>query len=225
MDTIKVYIERGKKRSFACAIEWPGWCRNGRDENSALKALFDSGSRYAQIFQSSPIKFQAPTDPSMFIVTERLDGNATTDFGAPSILLDADTQSVDQLELERYQTLLLTCWQAFDRAIQRATGKELRKGPRGGGRELEKIVRHVIEADRGYLRRLAWKQKREPEKEIHETLHQTRQAVQSALVDAVRGGLPEAGPRGGVIWPPRYFVRRVAWHVLDHTWEIDDRIL
>jgi hypothetical protein len=25
-------------------------------------------------------------------------------------------------------------------------------------------------------------------------------------------------------WPPRYVVRRAAWHVLDHAWEIEDRI-
>jgi hypothetical protein len=33
------------------------------------------------------------------------------------------------------------------------------------------------------------------------------------------------GPRGGVHWTPRYFVRRAAWHMLDHAWEIEDRIL
>ena len=27
-----VYLELGTKRVFACALEWPGWCRGGRDE-------------------------------------------------------------------------------------------------------------------------------------------------------------------------------------------------
>ncbi len=27
------------------------------------------------------------------------------------------------------------------------------------------------------------------------------------------------------LWTARSFVRRVAWHTLDHTWEIEDRIL
>jgi hypothetical protein len=46
-----------------------------------------------------------------------------------------------------------------------------------------------------------------------------------ALDSATREPLPEKGPRGGIIWPARYFVRRTAWHVLDHAWEIEDRIL
>ena len=60
--------------------------------------------------------------------------------------------------------------------------------------------------------------------DLAEELHRTREAILDALAVAAAGDLPEKGPRGGVIWPPRYFIRRVAWHVLDHTWEIDDRI-
>jgi hypothetical protein len=57
-----------------------------------------------------------------------------------------------------------------------------------------------------------------------EALRLTREAIQQALEVAMKEGLPEKGPRGGVIWPARYFGRRVAWHVLDHAWEIEDRI-
>ena len=38
-----------------------------------------------------------------------------------------------------------------------------------------------------------------------------------------RPGAPPPGPRGGKRWLPRYFVRRVGWHVLDHALEIEDR--
>jgi len=41
----------------------------------------------------------------------------------------------------------------------------------------------------------------------------------------VRGEIPHQGPRGGALWTPRYFVRRVAWHTVDHLWEIEDRIV
>jgi hypothetical protein len=51
--------------------------------------------------------------------------------------------------------------------------------------------------------------------------HRRRQA---ALAAGARGELPERGPRGGARWTPRSFVRRVAWHVLDHAWEIEDRL-
>lgn len=53
----------------------------------------------------------------------------------------------------------------------------------------------------------------------------TRAAIRAALVAAARGELPERGPRGGAIWTPRYYVRRAAWHTLDHAWEIEDRTL
>lgn len=225
MNPIKVFVEIGKKRIFAGAVDWPGWCRSARDEESALQALIDYGPRYAQVLHSREIEFQVPTDASDLIVTERHDGNATTDFGAPAIILDADREPIDRTEFEHLQTSLLACWQAFDRAVQRATGRELRKGPRGGGRDLEEIVDHVLGADEGYLARLAWKHKREGGKNPMEELGRSRQAIMNALEVAVQGDLPERGPRGGIIWPPRYFIRRVAWHVLDHAWEIDDRIV
>jgi hypothetical protein len=224
MNSIKVFIETGKKKIFVGAVGWPGWCRSARDEITALQAVIDYGPRYAQVLHSTEIDFQVPNDASDLMVTERHDGNATTDFGAPAIILDADREPIDQMEFERLQTILLACWQAFDRAVQRAPGRELRKGPRGGGRDVDKIIDHVLEADRGYLTRLAWKHNREGENNPVEELSRTRRAILNALEAAVNGDLPEQGPRGGIIWPPRYFIRREAWHVLDHAWEIDDRI-
>jgi hypothetical protein len=56
-------------------------------------------------------------------------------------------------------------------------------------------------------------------------LHATRSAILQTLERAAQGAMPPAGPRGGQRWPARYFVRRAAWHVLDHAWEIEDRRL
>jgi len=225
MKSIKVFVEIGQKRVIVGAVDWPGWCRSSRDERTALQALIGYGPRYAQVLHGKEIEFQAPTDESDLIVTERHAGNATTDFGAPAIILNADREPMDQMEFERLQPLLLACWQAFDSAFQRATGRELRKGPRGGGRDIAKILDHVLEAERGYLARLAWKHKRESGKNPVEELSGSRLAILNALEVAVNGDLPEEGPRGGIIWPPRYFIRRAAWHILDHAWEIDDRIV
>ena len=47
--------------------------------------------------------------------------------------------------------MLRACWRAFDRAAAKAEGVELRKGPRGGGRDLDQIVEHVLDADGAYL--------------------------------------------------------------------------
>ena len=224
MNSIKVFVETGMKRIFVGAVDWPGLCRTAQHENAALQAMIDYGSRYAQVLHSKEIEFQIPNAASELIVAERHTGNSTTDFGAPAIMLDADREAIDQMEFERLQTILLACWQAFDSAVQQTAGKELQKGPRGGGRDAEKIIDHVLEADRGYLARLAWKHKREDGNSPLEELSLTRGTILKALEAAVNGELPEQGPRGGIIWPPRYFIRRVAWHVLDHAWEIEDRI-
>ncbi len=222
---IEVYLEIGQKRTFAGALDWPGWCRLGRDEPSALQALLDYGPRYAQILHSAEIAFQAPNNLSAFTVVERLPGAATTDFGAPDVAPAADMPPLHETDVRRYQTLLAAYWQAFDAAVLAATGKELRKGPRGGGRDLEGIIDHVLGADAAYLTSLGQRFKRNESGDRTEELERMRQAILAALAVAVRGELPERRPRGGVIWKPRYFVRRVAWHVLDHVWEIEDRVV
>jgi hypothetical protein len=224
-DRIEVYFEVGQKRTFAGAIDWPGWCRGGRDADTALQALCDSGPRYARALRGSKLGFHAPKDVSAFKVVERLEGNATTDFGAPDAAPAADAEPVDAAALRRYEALLRACWDAFDAAIAAAGDKELRLGPRGGGRQLEGIIQHVLGADAGYLSALGWKLKQEKGADWRAELERTRQALLDGLGAAARGEIAERGPRGGARWSPRYFVRRVAWHVLDHAWEIEDRIV
>lgn len=225
MNQLNVYLEIGKKRTFAGALDWPGWCRSGRDEPSALEALLDYGPRYADVLRPAGIEFQPPGDESTFTIVERLEGNATTDFGAPAVAPAMDDEPIDEDELQRFQAVLKACWQAFDAAVQAAGDKELRKGPRGGGRETEGIVRHVVESDAGYLSALGWKFKPDKTADLSQQLEQVRQAILEALVAAAHGEIAAQGPRGGMRWRPRYFVRRTAWHVLDHAWEIEDRIL
>ncbi len=224
-DRIDVYFETGQKRTFAGAVEWPGWCRIGRDEPSALQALFDYGPRYAGVLQAAGIAFGVPGDPAAFNVIERLEGSSATDFGAPGAVPAADARTADEDELRRLQALLAACWQAFDRAVEAAVGRELRKGPRGGGRDVEGIVQHVIGGDQSYLSALGWSLRLSKDVGSVETLRLIRQAIPQGLAASARGEIPARGPRGGVRWTPRYFVRRSAWHVLDHAWEIEDRLV
>ena len=222
---IPVYLEVGQKRTFAGALEWPGWCRGGRDEASALAALVEYGPRYAGIFSSTRLAFTPPADPEAFAVAERLIGNSTTDFGAPDLAPRHDAEPFDEAERERSEAILAAIWRAFDQAVSAAEGWELRKGPRGGGRDRDGIVRHVLGADAGYLRRLAQTFNQDDDVPLSDELERTRAAILTALAAAARGEIPEEGPRGGKIWTPRYYVRRVAWHTLDHAWEIEDRML
>ena len=220
---IRVYFEIGQKRTFAGAIDWPGWCRSGRDEESALRALLDYGPRYAGAVRLTRLEFEPPLDTSMFTVIEWLTGNATTDFGAPALAPSEDALPVDETQLRYFEELLKACWKKFDTARRAAAGMELRKGPRGGGRETEAIIRHVIEADQAYLGKIGWKLRINERDHPETKLDQARQAILGGVAASAGGELPAQGPRGSVYWTPRYFVRRVAWHVLDHAWEIEDR--
>lgn len=225
-DKIDVYLEIGAKRTFAGALDWPGWCRRGRDEESALQALADYGSRYAAALRRAGVDFRPPDDPAVFTVVERLEGDATTDFGAPGAFPSADARenAVGDAELARFADILRGCWAAFDAAAEAAEGVELRKGPRGGGRDLDKMIAHVLGADAAYLRTLGWKYEVDDAADVAERLSVTRAAMLDGLGAAARGELPTEGPRGGVRWSARYFVRHAAWHTLDHAWEIEDRI-
>ncbi|HEY2979924.1 MAG TPA: hypothetical protein VGJ22_01980, partial [Anaerolineales bacterium] len=194
----------------------------GRDEDSALTALLDYGSRYARVLRPANLPFHAPQDVSAFKVVERLKGNATTDFGAPDASPSDDKQPLKDAEFGRLQAVLKSCWQAFDEAVRAAKGKELRKGPRGGGRELDGIVEHVIGSELAYLASLGWKVS--VDDNAGRDLKQIRQESLEAARASAAGEIPKRGPRGGVRWTARYFVRRVAWHVLDHAWELEDRV-
>ena len=221
----EVYLEVGQKKIFAGALDWPGWCRSARDEGTALAALVVYAPRYAKIFSRTTIDFVPPDDPAAFTVVERLTGNSTTDFGAPDVAPSRDAEPFDEAARERSEAILTAIWRAFDRAVRAAEGKELRKGPRGGGRERDGIVRHVLGADAAYLRRVGQKFSQDEGAPLDDELRRTREAIRAALAAGVRGEIPDQGPRGGALWAPHYFVRRVSWHVVDHLWEIEDRIV
>jgi hypothetical protein len=223
---IAVYLEIASKRTMASARDWPGWCRGGRSEEEALAALLEYGKRYATIVSGVEPDFRAPADAGNFRVVERVAGNSGTDYGVPSMTVATDPEPMAGAELERATRLLRACWDAFDRAVEMAQGKELSKGPRGGGRELDGIMRHVVESEAGYADRIGLKLKwgdLATLPALREALTLSRERILEGLADVAEVGTPPPGPRGGARWPARYFVRRVAYHVVDHTWEIEDR--
>jgi hypothetical protein len=220
-----IYLEIGQKKVFAAAVDWPGWCCHGRDEASAMQALLEAGPRYARLLHGTDLAFNVPESVKAFHILERVEGSATTDFGAPDKLIASDDKPFGSGELERAKTLLNVYWRAFDVMVETAVGQELRKGPRGGGRDLAAIVEHVMGADASYLRTLGWKFTETKDEDREQKLARLRQEIRNGLDAAAAGQLAEIGPRGGKRWPPRYFIRRSAWHVIDHIWEIEDRIV
>lgn len=214
---LPVYLEIGSKRVFAGALDWPGWSRSGRDEGSALDALLAYRQRYATVVARAGLPF--PDAVPEFEIVERLTGNATTDFGAPGVPPAADHSALTGTELQRQIDLLVACWGTLDEVVThtRTAGTALRTGPRGGGRDLAKIESHVLEAEQAYLRGLGARSPRTGGAAAQ------REAALAAL-SARALGLAVENPSGVQRpWSPRYFVRRAAWHVLDHAWEVEDR--
>ena len=218
MTRIDVYVEAGTTRTFAAAVDWPGWCRSAKDEAGALAALVSYRSRYAAVAARAHLRLPA-VGPSDLDVVERVVGNATTNFGAPGIVPELDRVARDgsarRRRRERDAALVEASWQVFDDVVDGAPAV-LRKGPRGGGRDRDVIVRHVLDGENSYARKIGVRRPvADPSKPGE------MESARRALLDAIRTAeVPEAGSPG---WPPAYCARRVAWHVLDHAWEIEDK--
>jgi len=215
---LAVVLETGKKRAFASATDWPGWSRSGRDADAAIEALVAAGPRYAEVVRGSTPAFRSPKDVRGVEIVERLPGDATTDFGAPGAVAQADRRPLAGRELAGWRDLLRACWDALDEAAEAAKGVRLTPGPRGGGRSRASILEHVSGAESGYARRLGT---------VTSIPSSGTEAIREAILEgidvAATEGQPAAGPRGGQIYPVRYVIRRTAWHALDHAWEIEDR--
>ncbi len=219
--TLRVYLERGDKRTFAGALDWPGWSRSGRDDEQALEALLAYAPRYAAVVKRAGLKESVPGADAKVDIVQRLSGGGGTDFGVPSVATKQDAEPLKGKELDRQRALLEASWKAFDAAARSARGRTLRLGPRGGGRNLAKMTGHVLEAEVAYLGALGSKP---PKGAAKDEMAAVRKAALATL-DAVANGRPIENPRNTLHpWSPRYFVRRSAWHALDHAWEIEDRI-
>ena len=210
-----VFIEAGSKRVFACAADWPGWCRAGKDEAAAIAALSAYASRYAPVAKKARVAFDTDTASALRVV-ERLAGTATTDFGAPDAKAERDTRPLAAPEAKRQAALVNAAWAIFDDVIGKAPAK-LRKGPRGGGRDRDQIADHVLGAEGAYVRKLGLSLK-PPATTDRAGIAAFRAAIAEAIARPSTGKAPvEKG------WPQRYAARRIAWHVMDHAWEIQDR--
>jgi hypothetical protein len=208
---LRVLIEATPKKVYVSALDWPGLARWGRDEASALEALLAAADRYAPVAAAAGLAFDA--DALEVVVEEQVEGDASTAFGVPAIIAAADREPSDATEAARLASLVEAAWLTFDR-IAAAAPEALRKGPRGGGRDRSKVVGHVLDAEGAYASVLGLKHR----------------PVDAASITAMRADLlavlrrpSEGTPVAGGKWPARYAARRIAWHVLDHAWEIEDR--
>jgi hypothetical protein len=217
---LRVLVEqptRGK-RWVAVAADWPGLERGGRTEHEAVEKVAHYVSRYLPVARRARLgsELAAQTEPE---IIGRYPGVGSTDFWgisfAPSPL---DREPFDAATFDRSVRLLRAAWAEFDETAS-GVSAELRPGPRGGGRSRDLIVRHVL-ANEGkeFAKRV------NARSETEDLLTPTGRAEhRDRFVEAMRDWYREGKPLGK--WTIPYLLRHTAYHVLDHTWEMQDRDL
>lgn len=213
---IEIGEEHVAKRAFAWGIDWPGWCRSGKTVVLAHEALATAASRYAVVAAVAGLDFPDSVTADAFESVESVEGGATTDFGAPERITPRDQRPTDAAEAVRLTRIVEAAWSVLGDVVASAPA-ELRKGPRGGGRDRDKIVAHVVMAEHAYARNMGLKLA-EPDPAHPASVAELRAAI-AAILREPSDGSPIAGRK----WTRRYAARRIAWHVLDHAWEIEDR--
>jgi len=218
-EPVRVMLEQGKKkRVVACAFDWPGWDRSARIGADVVAVLAAYRPRYAKVaeFAGFGAEFAATGE---FDVVERLDGIGMTDYyGLSGKAATPEKAPMTEAECERKVALLRACWITFDNLAARVS-PELRKGPRGGGWDKDRIIRHVNGAE---IDEFAPKVGVKVPLETRDDAEALR-AYRDAFVDGIR----EHHARGETArsWPLQFLIRRCAWHMLDHAWELEDRDL
>jgi hypothetical protein len=206
-----VSLEIGRKRVFASALDWPGWCRSGKSVEVALETLAGYASRYAPVVARAGLAFPAGL-PDRLEVVEQVAGDATTDFGAPGAITLSEQALVDaprQLGWLRSSTAgpSSTRWPPAHRGAPKGSTRR-RPGP-------TKMIGHVVGAEAGYARYLGLSPGTSPATPPRWPSCATRwPGARPAWTQ------PYSERRS---WPPRYAARRIAWHALDHAWEMQDR--
>ena len=214
-DRIETAIESVPKRVFQWGVDWPGWCRSGKTETDALERLVDAAERYNVVIDRAGLEPLTVSAHDLYVV-DSIVGGPATQFGVPERSSASDQRPTDAAEADRMARLVEAGWSVLDEIVASAPA-ELRKGPRGGGRDRDKAYEHVVLAEHSYARSMGLKLPT-PDPAKPASIAVVRDAI-AALLREPSDGSPIEGRK----WNRRYAARRVAWHVLDHAWEIEDR--
>ena len=145
---IRVVLEGGPKakKFVAYAIDWPGWSRGAKTADQAFKTFAAYQDRYRAIAVRAGRQKEFDEAQELEIVEERV-GTGSVDFWAISFSASSfEQEPMDAAELERKITVLQACWDYFDEVAARVS-PEMRKGPRGGGRDRDTIIGHTVRVE------------------------------------------------------------------------------
>jgi hypothetical protein len=216
---VRVMVERGtKKRVVASAFDWPGWDRSTKLGGDVLAVLESYRARYAKVAEAAGYGTQFAAAGRLDVV-EEVDGIGMTDYyGLSGRTATPELDPMSDADCNRKIALLQASWRAFDEMAARASA-ELQKGPRGGGRDRDEIVRHVNGAEiYEFAPKVGVKVPLET-RDDPEALRAYRTAFVAAIRDYHERGEPARS------WALQFLIRRCAWHMLDHAWELEDKDL
>ena len=219
---VRTVIERGPKgkRAVAFSIDWPGWSRGARTPELALETLESYRQRYRSVVSLAGMAREFDAAGPLEIVEDKV-GTGSTDFWGISFSpCLAEQGPMSETELERGITLLRACWTYFDGVAARVSS-EMRKGPRGGGRDRDRIVRHTIRTESEMFARQVGLRVPEGAALTPDGLRQHREDYVAAM-RAYNAGEVARRMRS---WTLPFLIRHSAYHTLDHAWEMEDRDL
>ena len=219
---VRTVIQRGpkEKKAAAFAVDWPGWSRGAKAPHEAVELLETYRERYRPIALLAGLEPEFARAGPLQIVEDHV-GVGSTDFWGISFAPSSFEQApMPEHELERKLALLEAAWRFFDDVAARVS-PELERGPRGGGRNRDEIVRHVIGNERGDLARKIGVVTPPDDPLTREGVRAHREEYVAAMRDYNADGKMARGRN----WTIPLLLRHTAYHVLDHAWEMEDKDL
>jgi hypothetical protein len=218
-EKLRVTVEVGPKGKKVAAVapDWPGLERGAKTAEAAVERLQSYLPRYAKVAKLAGMdaEFAAITKVD---VIEQYPGTGSTDFWGISFAFSSiDTQEMSSEELEREVTLMQACWALFDDVRSRVSA-EMQKGPRGGGRDRDEIVRHTLAVEQNWAQKVGVPAAQEPV-----PTDEGLKSYRHAYLKAIRAFHSEG--KMARTWPLRYLIRHTAYHTMDHAWEMEDKDL
>lgn len=217
---LRVTLEIGPKgkKVVAVAPDWPGLERGAKSAATAIETLQFYLPRYAAVAEVAGMgaELGAVATP---VVVEEHPGTGSTDFWGISFAFSSlDVQPMTGDVLERHLTLMQACWAVFD-DVRARVSPDMRKGPRGGGRDRDRIVQHVLGVEQDWAKKVGVR----PPDDSVVTDDEGLTAFRQDYCAAIRACHAEEGKARN--WPLRYLIRHTAYHTMDHAWEMEDKDL
>lgn len=215
---MRVTLEVGPKgkKVVAVAPDWPGLERGAKSDKDAIEKLRTYLARYAKVARLARLGAEYPTSTADLEVVEQYRGTGSTDFWGISFAFSTIDEQMTSVELRRQLSLMRACWQFFDDVRARVSA-EMHKGPRGGGRDRDEIVRHVLAVEQDWAKKVGVRHGDGGVLTDANSLTRFR----NAYGDAIRAAHVEG--RAARTWPLRYLIRHTAYHTMDHAWEMEDK--